>query len=102
MTDVARISAIPARPGTWVVLPTYDEVENLGPISAAGNTVITLPDGSSAVGAQIEVTPVGGGSGLQVAELLGSRDGHSRTVAQSRVRMVTRRRTNTPRSVNSE
>jgi dolichol-phosphate mannosyltransferase len=35
VTDVARISAIPARPGTWVVLPTYDEVENLGPISAA-------------------------------------------------------------------
>jgi dolichol-phosphate mannosyltransferase len=38
--------------GTWVVLPTYDEAENIGPISAAirealpGATVLVVDDGS--------------------------------------------------------
>ena len=38
--------------GTWVVLPTYDEAENIGPIAAAiletlpGATLLVVDDGS--------------------------------------------------------
>jgi dolichol-phosphate mannosyltransferase len=39
MTQPAEIDttppADPSRPGVWVVLPTYDEADNIGPISAA-------------------------------------------------------------------
>ncbi len=47
MTD----EAVPGT-GTWVVLPTYDEAENIGPISAAildalpGATLLVVDDGS--------------------------------------------------------
>jgi dolichol-phosphate mannosyltransferase len=51
MTDDARATMLPGA-GTWVVLPTYDEADNIGPISTAiltavpGATLLVVDDGS--------------------------------------------------------
>ena len=41
-TDVSSAPSDAPRPGVWIVLPTYDEAENIGPISAA--ILAALPD----------------------------------------------------------
>jgi dolichol-phosphate mannosyltransferase len=41
-TDVSPAPNDAPRPGVWIVLPTYDEAENIGPISAA--ILAALPD----------------------------------------------------------
>ncbi len=54
MTDVSgpATPAMPQRGGTWVVLPTYDEIDNLRPIAAAilerlpGATLLVVDDAS--------------------------------------------------------
>jgi dolichol-phosphate mannosyltransferase len=49
---MSAVSAEPAGTGTWVVLPTYDEADNVGPITAAilerlpGATVLVVDDAS--------------------------------------------------------
>ena len=47
VATIARAARRP-RPGVWVVLPTYDEAENIGPISAA--ILGGAPDGDAARG----------------------------------------------------
>jgi dolichol-phosphate mannosyltransferase len=41
-TDIQSVTPDAPRPGIWIVLPTYDEAENIGPISAA--ILDALPD----------------------------------------------------------
>jgi dolichol-phosphate mannosyltransferase len=52
MTDTSRPDSTPVGTGTWVVLPTYNEAENIGPMSAAilaalpAATLLVVDDGS--------------------------------------------------------